>query len=569
MKKIFFVFVFVTSQFTFSQVKLSETDKLASTCKVWGFLKYYHPEVASGKFDWDEELYAVLLKVDEAKTKEDFSLVIENWISRLGDVPKVEIINKLPEELYFYKNLDLAWTQDKAFFSKAVADKLKWIEQNRHQGKQYYAYLSNGRLGHADDEVKEGKSGWIGLSNNRKSDDFTWSEKKYRLLTLFRYWNVIEYFAPNKYLTETNWTTCLHDILPKITKPKDERSYLNALLELVTKLNDSHASYHIESHNRHLKRLPTLFYLPVVLTIIDNKFVVAKIAEATLASKNDLQVGDVITLLDNKSVNDFLVENRNIISASNEDRFLNEVVKWHVGGKSEQIKIEYERGNVKGSKKIELYTIREHFESLEKSKDREKFKILEGNVGYLNIGNILKKEEEFVYSQVEKTKALIVDIRNYPNGNYLERFLLSKEKEFARQTYPDLTYPGRYIWDNDLALCGEDNPNYYKGKVVVLANAETLSWAETLVMIAQLADDVTVIGSQTAGADGVNNHIDVVSTHFYTTFTGKGFFYPDGREVQRKGVAIDIEVKPTIEGISQGKDEVLEKAIEYLNKTLN
>lgn len=36
---------------------LSSNQKLAATAKVWGFLKYYHPEVAQGK---DEVLEAAM-----------------------------------------------------------------------------------------------------------------------------------------------------------------------------------------------------------------------------------------------------------------------------------------------------------------------------------------------------------------------------------------------------------------------------------------------------------------------------------------------------------------------------
>ena len=36
-------------------------------------------------------------------------------------------------------------------------------------------------------------------------------------------------------------------------------------------------------------------------------------------------------------------------------------------------------------------------------------------------------------------------------------------------------------------------------------------------------------------------------------------------ETQRKGIRIDMEVIPTIEGIAKGKDELLEKAIEIIN----
>ena len=74
-------------------------------------------------------------------------------------------------------------------------------------------------------------------------------------------------------------------------------------------------------------------------------------------------------------------------------------------------------------------------------------------------------------------------------------------------------------------------------------------------------------GSQTAGADGWNAPVKVIYFHFEITFTGKGYFYPDGREVQRIGIVPDIIVKPTIDGIRGMKDEVLNKAIEYFNET--
>ena len=38
----------------------------------------------------------------------------------------------------------------------------------------------------------------------------------------------------------------------------------------------------------------------------------------------------------------------------------------------------------------------------------------------------------------------------------------------------------------------------------------------------------------------------------------------DGELIQRTGIAPDIPVEPTIQGIKEGRDEVLEAAIEYI-----
>ena len=75
----------------FAQDKLSETQKLSATAKIWGFLKYYHPNVADGSKNWDQQLFQILPQVEQAKTKKEFSLVIENWIASLGEVKVIKL----------------------------------------------------------------------------------------------------------------------------------------------------------------------------------------------------------------------------------------------------------------------------------------------------------------------------------------------------------------------------------------------------------------------------------------------------------------------------------------------
>jgi hypothetical protein len=47
--------------------------------------------------------------------------------------------------------------------------------------------------------------------------------------------------------------------------------------------------------------------------------------------------------------------------------------------------------------------------------------------------------------------------------------------------------------------------------------------------------------------------------------TGIGVFYPDGTKTQRTGIKIDKIVKPTMEGIKAGKDELLGEAVHIIN----
>jgi C-terminal processing protease CtpA/Prc len=71
-----------------------------------------------------------------------------------------------------------------------------------------------------------------------------------------------------------------------------------------------------------------------------------------------------------------------------------------------------------------------------------------------------------------------------------------------------------------------------------------------------------VIGSNTAGANGDIIRFNIADLE--TCFTGLGAYYPDGKETQRIGIIPDIMIKPSVKGIREGRDEVLESALEYI-----
>ena len=55
---------------------------------------------------------------------------------------------------------------------------------------------------------------------------------------------------------------------------------------------------------------------------------------------------------------------------------------------------------------------------------------------------------------------------------------------------------------------------------------------------------------------------------FRVAFTGHDVRWPDGQQFQRVGLITDVEFRPTIAGISGGRDEVLERAVAYLKAGL-
>jgi len=139
--------------------------------------------------------------------------------------------------------------------------------------------------------------------------------------------------------------------------------------------------------------------------------------------------------------------------------------------------------------------------------------------------------------------------------------LVEKPSEFVRFTTGDLSNPSVFRWGSPLSLQPEQS--HFTGKIVILVDEVSQSQAEYTTMAFRSAPGALVVGSTTAGADGNVSSIPLPGG-LRTMISGIGVFYPDKRPTQRIGIIPDIEVKPTIAGIRDGRDEVLEAAIRLI-----
>lgn len=517
--------------------EVSIHHKLYVTAKVWGFLKYYHPVVNQGKLNWDQELIRIMKKLPEVKSKEELSAVFIHWIDSLGPVATVSLLYDTSHS--FNKNFNLTWLE-KDLLTKELGQKLRYIEQNRSQQHHY---------------VKEGYVKQAEIIHEPAYTAAQWSDSTIRLLTLFRYWNVIDYFYPYKYKMDKKWDDQLLYFIPKFMEVKTELDYQLLIRELTVSLNDSHAFFSTDLIRNYAGKK----YIPAQFCILDDKAVINGFYDDSLARLDDIQLGDAITAVNNIPISTLYQKNEKYINGSNEAvKKLRYSFRWIFNGSTDSVNITFERNGVESNKTIRRY----EFSTFQSDDTAVKWKKIDPSIAYVNMEEIMAEDLTTLMKEVKDTKALIFDFRNYPEFiiDELLAYLNPAPKDFAKFIHPDLTYPGRFRWSEPVQ-CGSNNASPYAGKVMILVNHDTQSRSEYFVMAMQTIDGAITIGRQTSGADG-----DVVDFTFFddktSWITGNGVFYPDGRETQRTGIAIDIEVPLTIEDITKGRDAILEKAIE-------
>ncbi len=531
---------------------LTDTQKLSSLCKVWGFLKYYHPVVASGKRDWDQQLIQLLPVIRQVNNKRALNAVYVRLIDSLGVVKrcrKCQLVAAPPT--LGRQNLDLSFLTDSLLFTEAVRSRLTYLKDNRNQGDNQYVQQQKG-IGNTSFESEKGYA------------DMSIPDQPYRLLALFRYWTIIHYFFPYKYAIDGSWDDVLIQMIPIFEQANTPDTYQQAIYQLVASIKDSHGFVTSTDKSRCLRCNLGTLWLPFELKLINDRAVITRFYNDSLSQSPALTVGTVISAIDGQPIRAHIDRLRPYVSASNELVLLRNVRNLIGVGTDKQARLTINQHGRDTTIVVSRYTYKEFGKSASLSLNAHYpvSRWLPDSIGYVNMGHLTQRQIDSVMTPLLTARTIIFDLRNYPQGtlSLVGLYLTDKRPTFAQFTRPNLAFPGVFEQMGSSKLPSA-RVKPYTGNVIVLVNEDTQSQAEFTAMAFQTLDRVTVVGSPTAGADGNISWVPLPGG-YRTAFSGIGVYYPDGRETQRIGIVPDVVVHPSSEGIRAGRDEVLERAIE-------
>jgi len=407
---------------------------------------------------------------------------------------------------------------------------------------------------------------------DKSYQDMEYPPSEYRVLAGFRVWAVINYFFPYKEFMGEDWDGVLRQFIPRMEGAKDALDYNLTVAEMVTHIHDSHGSVTSPVLRRHFGDASA----PIRVRMIESVPVITGFTDTQAAKDAGLEIGDVILKVDGEDVSQRITERLKYMAHSTpQSGMFYATERSLVRGPKDSTATFTIRDLHDQVREVKVIRKVEYLPKTQGDRSGDILRLLAGNIGYADLDRLPVTQVDEMFAKFKDCPAIIFDDRGYPQGTAWQIAprltdrqdviaAMFKRRDPALPDFPDGEEVDSQAVTTFLQRLPHTEKQRYHGKTVLLVDERTISQAEHTGLFFEAANGTKFIGSPTQGANGdVTNFSVPGGIHVY--FSGQGVWHADGSQLQRLGLQPIVEVRPTLAGIRAGKDEVLDKAIEYLS----
>ncbi len=383
-----------------------------------------------------------------------------------------------------------------------------------------------------------------------------------RLAAVTEAWGIFQHFYPYFDVVQTDWAAALEPALRKAATDKGDSEFLFTLRTLVSQLHDGHG--HVMSASARPAKM-----MPIAVEWLGHDLVVVgKHASVT----QDVRTGDVVIAIDGKPTEDVYKEVSTWISAATDGwgRYFSTsfIVSHYPTADPVTLTLRHLDGTTSSAT---LARVAEFVQgSAIPNRPQQGAEIAPGIV-YFNLDGARLEALESSMSALAAAKGIIFDMRGYPgDAAYgLMQHLIDEPATSAKWNVPIVRKPDGDGWEWSESGRWQLEPKAPRlmGKVAFLTDGRAISYAESIMGIVEAYKFGEIVGSTTAGTNGNINPF-ALPGGYTVSWTGMRVLKHDGSRHHGVGIAPTIPVTPTAQGVADGKDEVLLKAIEVIGKQI-
>jgi C-terminal processing protease CtpA/Prc len=382
----------------------------------------------------------------------------------------------------------------------------------------------------------------------------------WRQLAAIKLWAVGDAFFPYKDGMAQPWNDSLVRALRQMEGVDSPVDYAVTLQRMAATLQDSHVMMVSAALNKHLG----LAAPEVRLGRVEGKIAVVSLDGGGAARQAGLLAGDVVLSVDGEEAEPRARRLADLLGGSTPaGRDRNGLQALLRGAEDKAAVLQVERGD--GQVRT-VSLARRRLAPTVRDPSATPYRLVDARIGYVDLDLLQPQQLDAMFDALGQTESLILDMRGYPKVLFhliAERLNLRGVRPVATISRPVLS-AGRNGSRREVHVQTTTMPKTapYRGKLIMLINEHSQSRAEHSAMFFDAVAPLTFIGSPTAGANG-----DITDTilpgNIQLLFSGQEIRHADGRPLQRVGIQPHIPSAPTLAGLRAGRDDVLDRAIEF------
>ena len=559
----------------------SALANLEAFARLLGYVRHFHPSDAAAATDWDAFAVKGIRQIEAAASPGDLARRLEAIFRPVAPTVRVVVTGqkpKLPKELeppiaavdsvivqWRHKGFGSASRRDGVYTSeriRAAAGNVRPPEGFHDPRKPFSANLPGGVTCAVPLALFADASGTFphpapsppteGVPVKYSGDD-----RATRLADVVLAWNVLEHFYPYFDIVKTDWQAELGRALKSAATDANEEAFTITLRRMVTALRDGHGGV----------QGPSAYpgaALPVLWSWIENQLVVIAVAPN---GSEGLKPGMVVETIDSKPSREAVEDLERLISSATPQWARYRALQELRAGSDGSVAMLGVRTREGQHKTVSLK--RTAGAAVLAEPRPEKIAEVQPGIVYVDISRISDADFKAALPKFEQARGLVFDMRGYPGrlSPELLQHLTDTPIRSAQWKIPIISDPdwtGAPEWGTDGRWDLQPVAPRFKAKIAFVTDGRAISYAESWMGMVEAYKLGEIVGETTAGTNGNVNPLALPGG--YTIYwTGMKVLKHNGSRHHGVGIAPTVPVSRTIRGVTEGRDEQVERAIAIVN----
>jgi hypothetical protein len=584
-RSVFVGLVIAIMLFVGCTINSEKVDHLRTYAKAYGYVKYFHPGDEASQIDWAKFSIYGAAKIEKCKTKEQVVAALNNLFSPIA--PSVRFLiskNKPGYDLklitpgntagyrltyWQHEGIEIGINPKNCYKSVRVGN-----GPNPGEGKIFDAQPAFGQIitKEIGDDIycqvplvlyrndkntypRADSLAFKQLKTEIENFDYKQDTLSLRLGNVINVYNVFQHFYPYFDVVNVKWDRELTKALSRCFTDVSTKDDLITLKKFTAPLKDGHI---FVSTNQFGFGAPSIAW----------EWVEGKLVITHVSNNPNINIGDIVTKIEGIQPEKYFEEINSRISAGTKERL-------NYRANIESLSGDY--GSVMkliiNGKPIDVVRYSNPYEMERVIRNNEKpYRQLGDSIWYLNMSAIEMDTINKLLPALEKCKAIICDARGYPKGNheFITHLMQMDDTTTSWMQIPQIIYPDHdgiagYKMENWIPMMKARKPYLGNKKIVYIIDGRAISYAESCLGYIEGYKLATLVGQPTAGTNGNVNPFNLPGG-YSISWTGMKVVKHNGSQHHGIGILPNVYVTKTIQGIKDGRDEFLDKAIEIANQ---